>query len=398
MLSLRSVCVLICGLVAPLAAQSSYTPGFELVAWSNSATIGSPVLDAMVHYPALTTGYAAPKLPRSGGWPTVVFLHGYDKIGLDYHDLGQAWASAGIVVVMLNTARTDGQLLVEDAQVTPAAIAAENTTVGAPFAGMFAIHRLGIAGHSMGGGLCAVAQRANPVYAAGLALAPVDPSLAVQVAGVTIPFGIVVGEGDAITPPQWHSRPFFEALGTADGLKFLYLLNQDCSHTNIAGLDQVPTAAVFPRVADISASFFQHFLAASPTAFERCNGPDALAEPRLIALDQEISLPQVWASSRLRIGGRVRFSVAVEWGNGGLLIALGQGAALPTPFGSLLLDPSSMSLYALGFAETERRIDAIMDVPNDPQLIGFELALQGFGPSASSPFILGAAVTLRIEP
>ena len=106
MLSLRSVCVLLCGLVAPLAAQSSYTPGFELVAWSNSATIGSPVLDAMVHYPALTTGYAAPKLPRSGGWPTVVFLHGYDKIGLDYHDLGQAWASAGIVVVMLNTART----------------------------------------------------------------------------------------------------------------------------------------------------------------------------------------------------------------------------------------------------------------------------------------------------
>lgn len=398
MLSLRSVCLVVCGFVAPLAAQSAYAAGHELVAWTNTATIGSPVLDAMVHYPALSTGYAAPKLLRSGGWPTVVFLHGYDKIGLDYHDLGQAWASAGLVVVMLNTARIDGQLLAEDAQVVPTAIATENTTAGAPFAGMFAIQRLGIAGHSMGGGLCAVAQRASPVYTAALALAPVDPSIALSVAGVTIPFGIVVGEGDVITPPQLHSRPFFEALGTADGLKFLYLLNQDCSHTNIAGLDQLPTAAVFPRVAEIGASFFYHFLAASPTAFEHCNGPDALAEPRLVGLDQEISLPQVWASSPLRVGTRVRFSVAVEWGNGGMLIALGQSSALPTPFGALLLDPSSMSLYALGFAESERRIDAIMDVPNDPLLVGFELALQGFGPSAGSPFVLGAAVTLRVEP
>ena len=396
MTRLASLTLVLCT-AGSLSAQSAYPVGSLVVAWPNPVGVGSPVLDAMVHYPAMATGYAAPVRPRAGGYPVVVFLHGYDKIGFDYHDLGVAWASAGFSVVMLNTARVDLTLLSQDAQVMPAAITAANAEPTSPLVGMFATQRFGLAGHSMGGAACAMAQAGSAVYRACFALSPVDPGLAGPYAGhVTVPFGIVVGQGDFVTSMQAHAVPYFNSLGTADGLKFLYLMNQDCSHSNIAGLDQVPSAEVFPRVLDLGIGFFRHFLGGDPLAMDRCIGDVAQAEPRMVSITQRVAEPQIWISDQLRVGDRTRISVACEPGFGGVLVALGRSAGLPTPFGTLLLDPASVSLLSVGMASAGSRVDTMFEVPADPELIGFSLAFQALGDMLLSPVAFGSAISVEV--
>jgi hypothetical protein len=396
MTRLASLLLVLCA-TGSLSAQAASPVGSLLVAWPNPVGVGSPVLDAMVHYPAMATGYAAPVRPRAGGYPVVVFLHGYDKIGLDYNELGIGWAAAGFAVVMLNTARVDLTLLSLDAQAMPAAISAANVEPTSPLAGMFATLRIGLAGHSMGGAACAMAQAGSAVYRACLALSPVDVGLAGPYAGqVTVPFGIVVGQGDFVTSLQAHALPYFNSLGTADGLKFIYLMNQDCSHSNIAGLDQVPSAEVFPRVIDLGIGFFRHFLGEDPLAMDRCIGDVAQAEPRMVSITQRVAEPQIWISDPLRIGDRTRISVACEPGFGGVLVALDRGPGLSTPFGTLLLDPASTSLLSVGIASAGSRVDTMLQVPADPDLIGFSVSFQALGDLVTSPVAFGSAITLEV--
>jgi hypothetical protein len=260
------------------------------------------------------------------------------------------------------------------------------------------MQNIGVAGHSMGGAVCAIAQAMNPLYRACLALAPVDPVLMGSFnSQVTVPFGVIVGQGDSVTTLQAHAQPFFDSLGTADGLKFLYLMNQDCSHTNIAGIDNIPSAEVFPRIVDLGIGFFRHFLVDDPLSMDRCIGPVAQAEPRLVSITQRILEPQIWVSDQLRIGHRTRISVACEPGIGGVMVALGQTAGLPTPLGTLWLDPMSASLLSIGLALAEPRIDTMFDVPADPDLIGFSLSFQAFGDMVASPVVFGSAITLVVE-
>jgi dienelactone hydrolase len=387
-----------CFMVSASIAQSGGHHGALLVSWPNTTGVGSPMLDAMVHYPATASGYGTPMLPRAGGYPVVVFLHGYDKLGLDYNDLGFAWARAGFTVVMPNTARTDLTLLIQDAQAMPAAIDAANLDPQSPLAGMFAMQSLGVAGHSMGGLACTVAQALCQRFSACLALAPVDPTpLGPFASQVTVPFGIIVGQGDFITAPQWHAQPLFDNLGTANGLKFLYLMNQDCAHNNIAGLDSFPTADVFPRTIDIGIGFFRHFLTADPLAMDRCVGAVAQAETRLVSIEQQVLAPQVWVSDMLRVGHRTRISVAGQPGMAGVLVALSQCAGVSTPFGTLLLDPTSVAVLNLGPVSAEGRLDTMFEVPDDPGLIGFSLSFQAVGDMAFMPVSFGSAITLVVE-
>jgi Chlorophyllase enzyme len=384
--------------VGAAIGQSTAHHGALLVSWPNTTGVGSPVLDAMVHYPATASGYGTPIVPRAGGYPVIVFLHGYDKLGLDYNDLGFAWARAGFTVVMPNTARTDLALLIQDAQAMPSAIAAANLDPQSPLAGMFAVSTMGVAGHSMGGLACTVAQASCQLYDACLALAPVDPTPLGPLAGlVTVPFGIIVGQGDFITAPQVHAQPLFNSLGTADGLKFLYLMNQDCAHNNIAGLDNFPSAEVFPRTIDIGIGFFRHFLIADPLAMDRCVGAVAQAETRLVSIEQEVLAPQIWVSDMLQVGHRTRISVAGQPGMAGVLVALGQQPGLLTPLGMLLLDPSSVALLNAGPVSAEGRLDTLFDVPENPGLIGFSLSFQALGDAISGVAMFGSAITLIVE-
>jgi pimeloyl-ACP methyl ester carboxylesterase len=355
------------------------------------------LLDATVCYPAVTAGVGTPMLQHATGWPVVVFLHGYSFLGEDYTWLGETWASEGFVVVLSNTAQYNYLCQGQDGRALYSAVVAENVRTGSFFEGAFDVSRLALAGHSMGGGMTGAVLANNPGYRCGLALAPAFPGWSAA-GGVTAPFGIVVGTGDWVTPWGWYSLPYYHAIASQDGLKFLYLLNHECDHMNIAGLSRYPTRSVFERVADVGVGFLNHFLDVGTGGLEKAVGPVAQSESRFLMLSQQIATPQIWAASPLRIGMDSRLSVAAEEGLGGIIVAASLGPACATPIGTLKLDASTTFLLATGRARAQRRIDVHVTVPNLVPLIGISMALQAYGATATQPLQLGSSMVLTVKP
>src|SRR5262249_1432017 len=161
-------------------------------------------------------------------------LHGYGQFGRDYVALGDAWTAAGFVVVQLDTAQWNYLTLWDDGIAMFAALAAANVQPHDRFAGAFDMAHVGLAGHSAAGGTAGLVLALNPGYRCGLALAPVTPG-PVAAGMVDVPFGIVVGTGDTTTSAGTHAEPYFHAVGSQQGFKFLYTMNLDCNHLNVAG-------------------------------------------------------------------------------------------------------------------------------------------------------------------
>ncbi|MBK8097346.1 MAG: hypothetical protein IPK26_09570 [Planctomycetes bacterium] len=329
----------------------------------------------------------------------VVFLHGFAIQGSAYSALGNAWASRGMVVVLSNTAQFDNVGQEHDGRALHGAVLAANATVGGPFAGAFDVGRMALAGHSMGGGNVANVLANNPGYRCGLAFAPVLPRGS-NAGAVTTPLAIVVGAGDTITPAATQAQPFYQAATATTGLRMLYLLDNDCTHTNVAGLflgGGVGTQ-VFERATGVGLGFLRHFLAVDITGLEGALGDDARQEPRRVGTSLLVEQPQVWTWPAMQVGATARLSVASEPGLGGIVAAPTLAPPTPTPFGELLVDRAAAFVAVIGIADSARRIDGGVTVPNDPVFAGMTLALQAFGAALGRPLALGSAVVATVSP
>lgn len=396
-------------LVVPLAAahlaaslvpaQTPFAVGTRDVAWANTTGQGAAMLTARVHYPAAAAGANQPVLPRPGGWPVVVFLHGFALTGTPYSAFGDAFASRGFVVVLSNTSQFDNAGQERDGRALFAAVGAANGAAGGPFAGAFDLQRIALAGHSMGGGNVANVLAQNPGYRCGLAIAPVTPRGG-NAALVDVPLAIVAGDGDTITPTGTNAAPYFAGLTGYGGLKSFTQLNGDATHTNLAGLFLSAGTAtqVFAAVVATGLGFFEHCLGLDTAALEMAIGPTALAEPRLVALTTGFERPQVWVTPALRVGAASRVSVGAEPGLTGAFAAAALAAPTSTPVGELLLDPSSAFLAVVGVAGPGRRIDTATAVPNDPSFVGVQIALQAIGFGNGGSLRLGNAVATTVLP
>lgn len=383
-----------------LAAQTPYAVGSRDVAWPNTTGQGAASLTARVLYPATSAGSNAPLLPQPGGWPVVVFLHGFAITGSSYVPLGSQWAQQGFVVVLSNTSQFDNVGQENDGRALFPALGAANAVAGGPFQGGLDTTRVVLAGHSMGGGNVANVLRINPGYRGGFAIAPVTPRDN-NGALVTTPIGLVAGQGDTIAPAATYATPYYNSLTAFGDLKFYYLMNGEASHTNLAGLFVTTAAgtAIQNRVASLGLGLFRHVLGLAPNGLDDVVGPPAQADARLVSLQQQFARSLAWTSGGLRLGTTVRASAGMEPGLGGLAAAGGALVApVPTPFGDLRLDPASAWLFAGGLVDTSRRLDASITVPNAPALLGAVVALQAFGPARNVPLQLGGALATAVVP
>lgn len=381
---------------AAIPAQQKYAAGYRDLVWPNQTGLGSPLLFTRVVYPSLVGGAAAPLHPQAGGWPVIVFLHGYGQLGRDYAELGERWVSRGFVVVQVDSAMFSYFDLVYDGWAQFGAIAAANSAPGGFFAGAFDLARIGLAGHSMGGGAMAMILGANPGYRCGFAMAPAWPGSA-YTSMVHVPMGVLVGDGDLITPSSLHAQPYFQSLDPASGLKFSYRFDANCDHMNLVGLG-APTASSFRLCASIGIGFFEHFLDVDGNGLDACLGPAVVQDPNVVAFDCQVTEPQLWAEAPLQLGQTVRISLAAEVGLGGILAAPSLGSGLATSLGLLRLDPVTCFTWATGMATPQHRLDVMLSVPNDPNLVGATIAFQGIGGAVSHPLLLGSATSLRIRP
>ena len=135
-----------------LLAQTPYAVGTRDIALANTTGQGSSSLTARVHFPAATAGSNVPVLPQQGGWPVVVFLHGFLALGNNYAPVGNALAAAGYIAVMSNTMQFDNQGQEYDGRALYSALVTANGTAGGAFTGALDMGRAALVGHSMGGG------------------------------------------------------------------------------------------------------------------------------------------------------------------------------------------------------------------------------------------------------
>lgn len=399
MVRLSSMLAAVAFCAASAAAQLQHPVGMFDLVWPNPTTFGSAQLYARIYYPAQASGFGTTPIATTNGWPTVVFLHGYGQFGNDYDQLASAWTTNGFAVVALDTAQFDFALLRDDAIAVHSAIQIANGTVGTLTHGLYDTGRMMLAGHSMGGGVTALVLASNPGYLGGFAIAPFDPTSVVGpvAASVDLPFGILVGDGDAITPPLFHAQPLFQTLGVSS-LKFLYWMDATCDHLDVAGLQTNATDPAFASSVQIGLGFFGHVLGTDTSGLENCIGPSAQQDPQLLALQQQFGIPQAWSTRPLQLSSTTRYSVGVEPGLGAMLVAGGMVPPISTPFGDLLVDPSTAFIAALAVVGPERRLDLSVSVPFDPQLVGLELAVQAFGTTTTQPMRFGSALSSIVQP
>ena len=378
--------------------------GVTDVSWSNHTGSGSATLNARLHYPALLPGVDTRIIPApsSAGFPVVVFLHGYGLVGSDYAEIGDALARDGYIAVMLNTAQWSHTELEADARAVHEVMSLMTADPVSIYWNTFDMGRVGLLGHSMGGAVISYVLNAdpalaqvNPGYRCGLALAPVDPLLAGNGAVIEVPLGLVSGQGDTLTPPANHAWPYYHAVTPIEGLKFHYEMGLACDHMNICGLTP-NSPAVFARAQQIACGFFGQFLGGTLTGLETVLGVDGQSDPNLANLEVDTSVPQAWVDTPLKIGQVSRVSVTIEGGWGGLLGAASTALQpTATTVGTLLLEESTTFTLQQGPVAGER-MDVIIAVPNIMALVGTTFAVQGGGPTVTTPFTLGSALGFEI--
>jgi hypothetical protein len=378
-----------------VSAQAPYAVGYRDVSWHNSSGFGSPVLFTRIAYPSTIGGDSAPIVARAGGWPAILWLHGFTLIGRDYMNLAERWVAAGFVVVLQDSAGFSWVDQVADAKMMRRAMTAANDDPADFFAGAFDFDRFGIAGHSMGGGSLAYVIADEPGFRCAFAFAPVYPGPAMA-AHVTKPFGVVVGVGDTVTPWDSQSLPYYLTVAPTTGLKLWHLLDGSADHFNLAGLAQADDPS-FLRAADVGLGFFRHFLDVDVDGLEPCLGP-LPAAGATVGREHAVTDPRLWAAGSLRVGHAARVSVATEEGICGVIASSTAGFAVPTPIGVLQLDPANAYPWIAGLADRNRRFDGVMAVPHVASLVGTTIALQAIGTTITGEMRLGGATTLLVGP
>ena len=156
-----------------------------------------------------------------GEFPVVVFGHGFAMAWSAYENLWNEFVPKGYIMAL---PRTEGGLFPapshENFGLDLAWVANQilelNTVQTSPFFQRIA-PRVAIAGHSLGGGATVLAASGNNHIKTivGLAPAETDPSAVAAASGVSVPALILSGDGDAVTPPEEHHIPIYNALGSS---------------------------------------------------------------------------------------------------------------------------------------------------------------------------------------
>ncbi|MEV1144179.1 alpha/beta hydrolase [Micromonospora sp. NPDC049799] len=216
-------------LPAPLGAQASAPdpglPGAYAAGYvDTTVSAAGRSFSARVHYPATAAGNAQPV--ATGRFPAIAFGHGFLQSISRYQSTLAHLASWGFIVIAPGSQggfSPSHSAFADDLNAALTWAVAQDTTSGSRFAGRVSTDRLGLSGHSMGGGASILAAARNPrvVTVANLAAAETNPSAKAAAATLTIPVQLVAGERDSIAGVADHQRPIYTSKLPAKQLRII---------------------------------------------------------------------------------------------------------------------------------------------------------------------------------
>ena len=330
-------------LLATAGAAQPFQAAFRDLPLQNRTSQGSTVLQARVYYPGYAPVQNAPMIPRQGGYPVYVFLHGMGSIGSMYTEHGRMFAERGYVCVLSDTAQSDGALQYLDGIAIYPSLTAENEDPQSFFYGALDMSHAAIGGYSMGGMSSMRVLSANCGYIAGFAHAPAGGTFWGRVEGIHCrqPFAIVQGTGDTVVSWQGGGYDWWSQTGFT-GEKVFYLLDGACNHMNVCS---VPSQAqidkdIFMRAMSVCFGFLDAHVKGITAGLEEVLGGRARVEPHLTGLYFEVQQPALWT---IRTGNVISLREVSEPGGMMLLASLGMSSN-PTQFGILELAPETLTV------------------------------------------------------
>lgn len=149
---------------------------------------------------------------QSGSYGAIAISPGFTAYQSSISWLGTRLASRGFVVITIDTFTTSDQPDSRGRQLKAALdqVVSMSRTSGNVLYGKVDAARLGVAGHSMGGGGTLAAARDNPTLKAAVPLAPWHTTKSWST--VRVPTLIIGGSTDAIAGVALHSIPFYTSL------------------------------------------------------------------------------------------------------------------------------------------------------------------------------------------
>ncbi|MFC7759317.1 hypothetical protein ACFQY4_15930 [Catellatospora bangladeshensis] len=185
------------GFGTPASAADTSVPGSYAVGYVDASVSASGrSFSARIYYPAATAGQNA--AVAAGRFPAIAFGHGFLQGVSKYYGTMSHLASWGFIVA---APTSQGGLapshsgFADDLNAQLTWLVAQDTTAGSRFNAHVTTGKLGLSGHSMGGGASVLAASRNPAVTtvANLAAAETNPSAATAAASVRVPMMLVAG-------------------------------------------------------------------------------------------------------------------------------------------------------------------------------------------------------------
>ncbi|MDI6097125.1 dienelactone hydrolase family protein [Actinoplanes sp. NEAU-A12] len=182
----------------------------------------------------------------AGTFGAVAIAPGFTSTQSSVAWLGPRLASQGFVVFTINTLSTLDQ---PDSRGTQLLAALDYLTRTSTVRTRIDANRLGVMGHSMGGGGSLAAARTRPALQAAIPMTPWHGTKGWST--VRVPTMIIGAENDTVAPVSSHAEPFYTSMTTAPEKAYLEVNN--ASHS-------APTSGGNVTVAKYSLSWLKRFI------------------------------------------------------------------------------------------------------------------------------------------
>jgi predicted dienelactone hydrolase len=235
-----AVAVVLAAAPAPASAANPYERGPAPTNASIEASRGTFAIAQTAVARSAVSGFGGgtiyyPTSTAAGTFGAVAISPGFTASQSSVAWLGPRLASQGFVVITIDTLSTLDQ---PDSRGTQLLAALDYLTRTSSVRARIDATRLGVMGHSMGGGGSLAAARSRPALQAAVPMTPWHGTKSWP--GVRVPTLIIGAENDTTAPVASHSEPFYTSLSAAPEKAYLELNN--ATHSAPTGGQSVTVA------------------------------------------------------------------------------------------------------------------------------------------------------------
>ncbi|HNQ22260.1 MAG TPA: dienelactone hydrolase family protein [Phycisphaerae bacterium] len=243
--------------------------------------------DAVLFYPATTSGPGAPYTGAGAPYPAISFGHGWITSVSRYQSTLEHLATWGYFVLASKSYGglfPDHSAFADDLRWCLSYLEGETANPASWLYGQVDSANFAVAGHSMGGGasILAAARDGRIRALANLAAAETTPSAIAALADVRVPVCLIAGDEDSIVPPSGHTIPMYD---NAQAPRRLPLLDGGwhCGFldSSFFGCDSgsLPRATQLALTRGLLTGFFQLYLKGDQTVWRQVWGPEVHSNP-----------------------------------------------------------------------------------------------------------------------